>query len=212
MVIVSTEAGSKRVFACALDWPGWCRSGKTEQAALEALAQYAPRYAPVAARVGARFPARVDFDVVERLAGSGATDFGVPGAIASRDLVATDRRQAKRLADFVATSWEVFADVVSAAPPTLRKGPRGGGRDRDAIAAHVVDAEFAYARKIGVRMRPPAHVDAAAIEGLRSAMLEVLRTPAAARSRGESGWPVRYAARRIAWHALDHAWEIEDKS
>jgi hypothetical protein len=26
------------------------------------------------------------------------------------------------------------------------------------------------------------------------------------------GWPPRYAARRIAWHALDHAWEIEDRS
>jgi hypothetical protein len=25
-------------------------------------------------------------------------------------------------------------------------------------------------------------------------------------------WPVRYAARRTAWHALDHAWEIEDRS
>ncbi len=29
---------------------------------------------------------------------------------------------------------------------------------------------------------------------------------------GNTGWPGRYAARRIAWHALDHAWEIEDKS
>ena len=27
----------------------------------------------------------------------------------------------------------------------------------------------------------------------------------------ERGWPPRYAARRIAWHALDHAWEIEDR-
>lgn len=26
------------------------------------------------------------------------------------------------------------------------------------------------------------------------------------------GWPARYAARRIAWHVLDHAWEIEDRS
>ena len=25
-------------------------------------------------------------------------------------------------------------------------------------------------------------------------------------------WPARYAARRIAWHVLDHAWEIEDRS
>jgi len=25
-------------------------------------------------------------------------------------------------------------------------------------------------------------------------------------------WPTRYAAHRVAWHALDHAWEIEDRS
>jgi hypothetical protein len=25
-------------------------------------------------------------------------------------------------------------------------------------------------------------------------------------------WTQRYAARRIAWHALDHAWEMEDRS
>jgi hypothetical protein len=27
-----------------------------------------------------------------------------------------------------------------------------------------------------------------------------------------NGWPHRYAARRMAWHVLDHLWEIEDKS
>ena len=26
------------------------------------------------------------------------------------------------------------------------------------------------------------------------------------------GWPPRYAIRRIAWHVLDHAWEIEDRA
>ena len=25
-------------------------------------------------------------------------------------------------------------------------------------------------------------------------------------------WPVRYLIRRMAWHVLDHAWEIEDRS
>ena len=25
-------------------------------------------------------------------------------------------------------------------------------------------------------------------------------------------WPVPYAARRIAWHVLDHAWEMQDKA
>jgi hypothetical protein len=32
-----------------------------------------------------------------------------------------------------------------------------------------------------------------------------------ARPAGPKDWPLRYAARRIAWHALDHAWEIEDR-
>jgi len=30
--------------------------------------------------------------------------------------------------------------------------------------------------------------------------------------RGGDRWPARYAIRRSAWHALDHAWEIEDRS
>ena len=29
--------------------------------------------------------------------------------------------------------------------------------------------------------------------------------------RGGTRWPVRYHVRRSAWHALDHAWEIEDR-
>jgi len=28
----------------------------------------------------------------------------------------------------------------------------------------------------------------------------------------EGGWSTRYAARRIAWHALDHAWEMQDRA
>jgi hypothetical protein len=27
-----------------------------------------------------------------------------------------------------------------------------------------------------------------------------------------AAWQARYVIRRCAWHALDHAWEIEDKS
>jgi hypothetical protein len=26
------------------------------------------------------------------------------------------------------------------------------------------------------------------------------------------GWLPRYAARRIAWHVLDHAWEMQDRT
>ena len=27
----------------------------------------------------------------------------------------------------------------------------------------------------------------------------------------ENGWTTAYAARRIAWHVLDHAWEMQDR-
>jgi hypothetical protein len=30
--------------------------------------------------------------------------------------------------------------------------------------------------------------------------------------RGGKRWLPRYFVRRVAWHALDHAWEIEDRA
>jgi len=39
---VYLESGSRRTFAGAIDWPGWCRSGRDEASALEALLSYGP--------------------------------------------------------------------------------------------------------------------------------------------------------------------------
>ena len=47
-VRVGLVLGKTSVLASALDWPGWCRRGKGEQAALDALLDYAGRYAVVA--------------------------------------------------------------------------------------------------------------------------------------------------------------------
>ena len=49
-VDVYLEVGKKKVIAGALEWPGWCRIGRDEESALQALAEYAPRYAKVAGR------------------------------------------------------------------------------------------------------------------------------------------------------------------
>jgi hypothetical protein len=211
---VYVETGGRRCFACSLEWPGWCRSGKTEGEALETLLAYAPRYAIVVAAAGLRFPARAQeqADVVEHVEGSMATDFGVPGMPAAADGRSLTRAGAGRLASLVAASWQVLDDVVAGAPAALRKGPRGGGRDRDAIVTHVLDAEAAYARKLGLRWKPASRGDEASIAERRDAILAVLRQPSDGAALVEKGWPPRYAARRIAWHALDHAWEIEDKS
>ena len=212
---VYLEVGSKRVFACSLEWPGWCRSGKTAEAALEALAAYAPRYAPVAAEAGRRFPrnAADDLEVVERLSGSGTTDFGAPGEPAASDLEPLTKAQAARLADFVRASWVIFDRVIASAPPTLRKGPRGGGRDRDAIVEHVLGAEVAYARKIGVKHRQPDAGDPEAVGAVRSSIEAAIRDARAPLPpEPAKAWPFRYAARRVAWHVIDHAWEIEDRT
>ncbi len=208
---VSLESGARRVFASALDWPGWCRSGRDEGSALEALAAAGPRYAGVAAEAGVTFPDEHVFEVVERLDGSATTDFGAPGAIGERDREQMAAAVAERRAALVTACWDVFDRVVAAAPAELRKGPRGGGRDRDAIVEHVLVAELAYARKIGLRLPQPAPGDRAAIGANRREVAGALRSAAGGEAVPARGWPARYAARRIAWHVLDHAWEIEDR-
>jgi hypothetical protein len=79
------------------------------------------------------------------------------------------------------------------------------------MLAHVLGAEAAYARRIGLSPREPVVGDRAAIEALRADILGVLRAGAPLANPRRRLWPVRYAARRIAWHALDHAWEMEDR-
>jgi hypothetical protein len=210
---VYLELGGKRVFACTLDWPGWCRSGKTEELALEALAAYADRYAEVAKEAGIAFPPGTGerLKVVERLPGSGKTDFGLPGEFAAADAKRATGAQAERLAALVAAAWAVFDRVRAAAPAELRKGPRGGGRDRDKMVDHVLGAEAAYARQLGVKLPQPAIDDQAAIAALRERILAVLRAPSDGSPPVANGWPPRYAARRVAWHVLDHAWEMQDR-
>jgi hypothetical protein len=80
------------------------------------------------------------------------------------------------------------------------------------MLAHVVAAEAAYARRIGVRHRPPAFDDEPAVAAMRADIVAVLGAPSDGRPVVATGWPTRYAARRIAWHVLDHAWEMQDRS
>lgn len=202
------EVGAKKTFACALDWPGWARSGRDEDRALAALADYAPRYAEVA-RLAGRRPPGGDLEVVERVPGGGATDFGVPERVCAADAAPLTARDARRLADLVEASWQVLDDAVTASSATLRKGPRGGGRDRDPMLEHVLGAEASYARQLGIRHKPPVLGDDAAVPALRREIAAALR---AARSAEHTKWPPRYAARRIAWHVLDHVWKMRDKS
>jgi hypothetical protein len=210
LIPVTVEAVDTRAFASALDWPGWSRSGKTQALALGSLAAYGDRYAQVALRAGLALPADVavdDFEVVERVAGDASTSFGVPGRVTEQDLRPVTSALANRFADLLQAAWDTLADVAAAAPAELRKGPRGGGRDRDQVVSHVEDAERSYVRKIG--LRPAADAPVAEV---RAAIMEVFRLGTDGSPLPGGTWPLRYAARRITWHVLDHAWEIEDRS
>jgi hypothetical protein len=198
---LADESTAKKAFAWAIDWPGWCRAGKDVEVAQAAVLAYAPRYADVARAAGLAFP---DIDggeihLVESVGGGSGTEFGVPSAITPFDRRPLAATEAERFAALVEAAWTVFDRVASTAPPELRKGPRGGGRDRDKMIDHVLEADHAYAREIGVRLPPPSLGDVAAIQAERAAMLDVLRQPTDGSVLADRRWTTRYASRRGRW-------------
>jgi hypothetical protein len=218
-ISVCLEVTPAKTFASALDWPGWCRAGRNEGAALETQASYAERYAPLAERAGVSFPSTVAFDVVERMPGGPTTAFAAPECRRPFPQITAETERAHvapavaaRLVSLVQAVWATFDKIAAASPAELRKGPRGGGRDRDKMINHVIGAETAYARKLGVKLKQPALDDVAAIEGLREAVAAVVGAASDGSPVVPNGWTTRYAARRIAWHVLEHAWEMQDRA
>jgi hypothetical protein len=210
---VYLEVGNKRVFAGALDWPGWCRAGRDEDAAIAALLAYGDRYRKALGRAASGFKEPADasrLHVVERLKGNATTDFGAPGIAPKFDQKLLDQAGLERLVTILKACWSKFDRVAKAAEgKSLSKGPRGGGRTVAGIVAHVEDAENGYLHGLGGR--PSSE------RALRKSIQDALL----ARARGEVEdvgprgglrWTPRYFVRRTAWHALDHAWEIEDRS
>jgi hypothetical protein len=212
-VRVALEVGPHRTFATALDWPGWCRAGKGETAAVDCLLDYLGRYQLALAATGLTVPIQPEVEVVERLKGGAGTDFGAPGVPAADESRPTSAADGLRLGSMLEAFWSAFDEIADAAPEALRKGPRGGGRDRSRIVEHVIEAErSAYARKLGVRHPPFAPDDLTRRNALRADILAVLRRPSDGGPVIERGWTVRFAVRYMSWHVLDHAWEIEDRA
>ncbi|MGC2169718.1 MAG: hypothetical protein WA580_11505 [Acidimicrobiales bacterium] len=195
---VYLEEGKTSVFAVSLEWPGWCRRAKTADLALEALEDYRDRYAKIPS-----IPFRAgNLQVVATLTGNATTDFGAPDARGPFDEIALTPTELARQIGLLQDCWNYFDDVVDHAPATLRRGPRGGGRDRDAVVDHVREAERHYCSRAGYRVAPRTPWDE---------QRDVVVTTMHAETHAAK-WPAGYAIRRCAWHIIDHAWEIEDKS
>ena len=214
---VYLEVGTRRTFASAVDWFGWARAARDEDAALAALLEYGGRYRSALGRAAADLvlpESAGQLKVVERPEGNATTDFGAPGAIPALDHQAPDDDELARLTSLLRAAWAAFDKSALAATGVdlTPSGPRGGGRSLAKIRAHVAEAEGSYLAALGGR------------NALRSnwpAIQAAFITALGARARGElpevgprggKRWPARFAVRRSAWHALDHAWEIEDRA
>ena len=221
MTPIYCEIGQKRVIAAALDWPGWCRGGRDEAAAVAALLDYGPRYTLAMAAADLPFAAPAatdDFTIVERLPGSSGTDFGAPLAIPEADSRPFDAAELARSTAILNAIWAAFdAAAESAVGVALRKGPRGGGRDLDDIVGHVRGADGGYLSRLG-RKRPkdiadPIEEHAVIRQEMLDALAAGMRGELPAQGpRGGQIWPPRFFVRYVAWHVLDHAWEIEDRA
>jgi hypothetical protein len=213
---VMVERGKKkRTVASAFDWSGWDRSGKTEEDALRVLESYRPRYAKVAALAGLsdEFLTARELAVVERLEGIGMTDYyGLSGRAAGPEQDQMTEAKCERKIALLRASWTYFDDVAAHVSPELRKGPRGGGRDRDEIIRHVNGTELVeYGKKVGVRSSPDAWRDPDELRAHRDAFSAAIRETNARGASAGSWWTVQFLIRRCAWHMLDHAWEMEDR-
>ncbi len=178
--------------------PGGVDAARPTTSRSKQLLDYHDRYAAV---LSVPFkPGKLE--VVGAITGNATTDFGAPGVASPWDAEPITSRELKRQIAILEDIWSYFDAVVAAASVTLRKGPRGGGRDRDAVVTHVHEAERHYCSALGTRVPP------------RTPTVERRAVITSALLAGSPGakWPPRYTLTRLGWHVLDHAWEIEDKS
>jgi len=215
------EIGQRWSYAGALEWPGWCRHAKGGEDAVEALVRYGPRYRDALATSKIDFEPPADasgIEIVERRDGNSGTEFGVPSVVPDADRRSLDTATVLRLSGILQACWWAFDRAASdAGGHRLRKGPKGGGRDLDATIDHLIESDVAYLSKLGARKPRLEGADrgdllaAVRARALATVGARALGQPVAEPSRTRELWPPRFYVSHAAWHALHHAWEIEDR-
>jgi len=215
------EVGKKKIFAGSTEWPGYCRWAKSEEDALQALVDYGPRYAKVLDAGGLTYTpiqSVEQIEVVERHPGTATTDFGGTSAKLEYDTRPIDTQTLQFFLDVMQTCWKAFDQAAEqAVGRELSTGPRGGGRDPEKIKAHIFESERAYLRRIAGKFKADQDADLDdEMHRLRQTILDAFAQAVTeglpdTGPRGGKIWTPRYFVRRLTWHTLDHAWEIEDR-
>lgn len=213
--VIDRGPKGKRCVAFALDWPGWSRGAKTAEVAVETLEAYRERYRPIAdlAGMAAEFDAAGPLEIVEDKVGTPSVDFwGTSFSPSANEADPMDEAQLERGITLLRASWSFFDGVAERVSAELRKGPRGGGRDRDRIIRHVIRNESeAFAKGVGLRIPEEGALAPDALRQYREDYLAAMRAYNAGEVKRMRSGSLAYLIRHSAYHTLDHAWEMEDK-
>ena len=205
----------KRAVAFAVDWPGWSRGAKTPELALAMLESYRERYRPVAvaARMADEFDAAGSLDVVEDRVGTGSTDFwGISFSPSGVEHEPMDDTEVDRKIRLLRACWKCFDAVAARVSAELRKGPRGGGRDRDQIIRHSIRTESEeFTKRVGLGVPAGGALTPMGLRDYRETYVATMRAYNAGEGKRMRSWNLPFLIRHSAFHAMDHAWEMEDK-
>ncbi|MEO8252638.1 MAG: hypothetical protein ABI578_09210 [Chloroflexota bacterium] len=214
--VIEHGTKDKRSVAFSLDWPGWSRGAKTAVLALETLETYRDRYRPVAKLAGMarEFEAAGPLEIVEERVGTGSTDFwGISFSPSSTEQGQMGEVEFDRAIKLLRAAWAYFDGVAARVSPEMRKGPRGGGRDRDRIISHTIRQESeSFATSVGLKIPEGAALTPAGLRKHRKTYVEAMRAYNAGEiEKRMKSWTIPFLIRHSAFHTLDHAWEMEDK-
>jgi hypothetical protein len=213
--VIDRGPKGKRSVALGLDWPGWSRGAKTVELALETLESYRERYRPVAdlAGMAREFGAAGALEIVEDKVGTGSTDFwGISFSPSASEQDPMSEEDLERGITLLRACWAFFDGVAARVSPDMRKGPRGGGRDRDRIISHTIRVESeGFAKQVGLQIPEGAALTPDGLEPYRKAYVAAMRAYNAGEVKPMRSWTLPFLIRHSAFHTLDHAWEMEDK-
>jgi hypothetical protein len=214
--VIERGPKGKKAAAFAVDWPGWSRGARTPELALEVLESYRERYRPIAVAAGmaGELDAAGPLEVVEDRVGPGSTDFwGISFAPSSLEQEPMDDGELDRKLELLRACWGFFDATAARVSAELRKGPRGGGRDRDRIFGHVVRVEsLDFAKRLGLQVPdegPP--LTPTGLRDYREQYVATMRAYNAGEGSRMRTWNLPFLVRHTAFHAMDHAWEMADK-
>jgi hypothetical protein len=205
----------KKAVAFAIDWPGWSRGAKTPAEALATLDSYRRRYRPVAlaAGMGDEFDAAGPLEVIQEQVSTGSTDFwGISFSPSDTEQDPMSDTEFDRKINLLRACWALFDMVAVRVSPDMRKGPRGGGRDRDTIISHTIRTESEnFAKRVGLRTPEGGALTTDGLVAHREAYVAAMRAYNSGEGKRMRSWTLPFLIRHSAFHVMDHAWEMEDK-